>query len=87
MELIADRLTSKLSEITLQTAYGPVHGELYLHTIEVLAEEGQNVEIGSTLFVAPEWNGPSFLGYSGALDRMRFAVDPKSNRFYCGPLD
>ena len=84
--LIAGRFLNKLSDVTLQTARGPVGGELYLHTIELLAEQGRNLKLNSTLFVAPEWTGPSFLGYTGALDRIRFAIDPQSNGFYCGPL-
>jgi hypothetical protein len=27
----------------------------------------------------------TFLGYSGLLERIRFAVDPQQNNFYFGP--
>ena len=29
---------------------------------------------------------PSFIGLSGCLERMRFAVDPATEMFYFGPL-
>jgi len=85
--LIRDQLTDRLREFVLRTAYGPIHGDLYLHTIELVAEEGESLEITSTVFVSPEWRGPSFLGYSGALEHLRFAIDPRKNRFYFGPAE
>jgi hypothetical protein len=33
------------------------------------------------------WDLPNFLGLSGFLERIRFAVDPGSNLFYFGALD
>ena len=82
--LIRDQLTEKLREVVLRTAHGPVAGELYLHTIRLLAEEGMNLDVPATVFVSPEWRAPSFFGYSGFLDRIRFAIDPRINRFYFG---
>jgi hypothetical protein len=79
-------LTGGLGEVGLRTAYGVIRGELYTHRITLIAEAGQYLDIESTVFVSPEWNVPSFLGYTGALDRVRFAIDPSSNRFYFGPL-
>jgi hypothetical protein len=72
-------------ETRLLTAQGLISGKLYRHTIELLAEEGDNLELEATIFVSPDWQRPSILGYTGFLDRMRFAVDPWENRFYFGP--
>ena len=86
-KLIQHRLTDPIGSVKLRTALGPVQGELYRYRIQLVAEVGRDLFVDSTLFVAPGWRGPSFLGYSGALERLRFAVDPRANRFYFGPLE
>ncbi len=85
-ELVRDQLTEDVGEVRLRTAQGPVAGKLYLHRIEILAEVGDNVEFESTILVCPDWQAPCFLGYAGALDRIRFAVNPERNHFKCSPL-
>jgi len=85
-EQIEDLLTDHLGEVDLRTARGPVRGSLYAHRIELIAEVGDDLDMGSTLFISPEWQAPSFLGYTGALDRVRFAIDPEANRFYFGSV-
>ena len=85
-ELIRDQLTENVGEIRLKTALGPVAGKLYLLRIEFLAEAGENVEIESTILICPGWRAPCCLGYVGALDRLRFAVDPSKNAFKISPL-
>ncbi len=57
-----------------------------IHKIRLIADVGEPLDIDSTVFIPPDWRAPSILGYTGALDRMRFAVDPQVNRFYFGPL-
>ncbi len=84
--LIRDRLTDRLDELVLNTARGPVRGELYILRIELIAEQGAGLEIDSTVFISPEWQAPNFIGYSGVLDRLGFAIDPRQNLFYFGPL-
>lgn len=38
-----------------------------------------------TFFVSQDWpSGLTFLGYSGLLDSIRFALDPQANHFYFG---
>ncbi len=83
---IEDELTDCLGEMCLRTAHGSVRGSLYAHTIELIAEAGENLSIPSTLFISPEWRASSFLGYTGALERLRFALDPQVNRFYFGSV-
>ena len=79
-------LSDALDSLTLRTAHGPVRGALYRHRIEFLAEEGPNLDIEATLFISPEWHAPCFLGYSGVLERIRFAIHPQTNRFLFAPL-
>lgn len=86
IDLIAGSLSGGHDETSLLTAQGRLSGRLYRHRIELLAEEGDDLSLEATLLVSPDWQGPSVLGYTGVLDRIRFAVDPESNRFYFGPL-
>lgn len=84
-EILADirpQLSEPLDSATLRTAHGPISGEIHLHTIELIAEVGESLSIEATVFVSPEWQGPSFLGYTGVLDRVLIALDPQANRFY-----
>ena len=43
-------------------------------------------QVESTVFVSPEWPEGNFIGYSGLLERIRFAIDPGSNSFVFGAL-
>ena len=81
---VKDQLTDHLGSATLRTAHGPVSGELYVLRIELVAEVGQDLAFEAVTFIASEWRAPSYLGCTGALDRVRFAVDPENNRFFFG---
>jgi len=65
-----------------------VHGRLYRLTLTLLADEGEDAIIQTTAFVpepdeAEHWGDmPCILGLYGCLERMRFAVDPYTERFY-----
>ena len=49
------------------------------------ADEGAPLVTEATFFVSADWpEGMTFLGYSGLLDSMRFALDPQANHFYFG---
>ena len=52
--------------------------------IRIEAKQGDPLEIEATLFVCDDWRRENFLGYSGFLERIRFAVDPASKKFYFG---
>lgn len=80
-------LTGSLDQVELRTPYGLVRGDLYSHRIRLIAAEGEPLDFDAIVFIPPEWNGPCFIGYTGALDRLRFAVDPRKNRFFFGPSD
>jgi hypothetical protein len=85
-EEIEDRLALKIGMAELQTAYGLMRGELYLHRITLLAEQGEPLAFEATVFVSSDWQGPCFLGYTGALDRICLATHPGDNRIYFGSL-
>ena len=71
-------------EIELQTAAGFMKGCLERFPIRLEAEQGDSLEIEATLFVCDDWQRENFLGYSGFLERIRFAVDPIGKKFYFG---
>ena len=68
----------------LQTAAGRMKGTLERYPIVLAAQEGQSLEIDATLFVCSEWRRGNYLGYTGLLERIRFAIDPASQLFYFG---
>lgn len=83
-EEIGDRLVEKVGQAELQTAVGSVRGDLFLHRVTLVAGRGEPLDFEVTVFVSPDWPGPCFLGYVGALDRVCFAVHPGNNRWYFG---
>lgn len=85
VDLIEHRLTDRIQEVSLQTARGMFRGDLYHHRVSLIAERGETLRVETNLLVIPNWPAPCFLGYSGFLDRLCFAVDSHSNRFYFGP--
>jgi hypothetical protein len=70
----------------MSTRLGRFAGRLERLRVSLLADEGESVEFEATFFVSRDWLGPTFLGYSGFLDRIRTAIDPSSNSFFFGPL-
>ncbi len=80
-------LVSPIGSAKISSRFGGSHdGELYRHSMTLLASHGEALDIDTTLWVCSDWPGPCFLGYLGVLDRIRFALDPSANRFYFGPL-
>jgi len=72
--------------IELDTRLGRKVGVLARLPVRFLADDGENYSTEGTFFISPEWPpGRTFLGYSGLLDGMRFALDPQANHFYFGP--
>lgn len=70
--------------ITLDTRLGKFSGRLERIPLTLIAEEGESLEIEALFFVCREWSGKTFLGYTGLLEHIRFALDPPSNFFYFG---
>ena len=67
-----------------------LEGSLTRLSIKLLAREGDDLTVDATVFVpdVEEYWGsfPSFIGLTGFLERLRFAVDPSTDTFYFGPL-
>lgn len=70
--------------ITLDTRLGKFMGRLERIPLTLIAEEGDSLDIEALFFVCREWPGKTFLGYTGLLEHLRFALDPSSNLFYFG---
>ena len=72
--------------LTLQTRLGRLEGRLVKVSLTIVADEGDSLNMESSVFVSQQWpNGKNFLGYSNLLDSIRFALDPQANHFYFGP--
>jgi hypothetical protein len=70
----------------LHTRFGLIKGHLVRLPVTFLSEEGDALDTYGTFFISPDWPpGHTFLGYSGLLDSIRFALDPQANHFYFGP--
>jgi hypothetical protein len=67
-----------------------VRGHLHRLNMTFLASQGESLTLEATVFVPDEeWEAnwgeqPSFIGLSGCLERLRFAVDPTTDTFYFG---
>lgn len=70
----------------LSTRFGRVRGILFRGLITLLANGGEPLDVDSTIFISPDWQGPNFLGYQGLLQRIRFAIDPETSLFYFGQI-
>ena len=70
--------------VDVSSRMGTFRGKLVRAVARLLAEAGESVEVESTLFVSREWPAGNFIGYSGLLERIRFAVDPDTNSFMFG---
>lgn len=71
---------------TISTRIGRVQGRLVRTVTTLVADDGDSVDVDSTVFVSPEWRAGNFIGYAGLLERIRFAVDPGTNAFLFGAL-
>ena len=65
---------------------GTIDGKLVRAATTLVADEGESIEIDSTVFVSSDWPEGNFIGYSGFLEKIRFAIDPSSNSFVFGAL-
>jgi len=72
-------------KVRMRTSFGIKEGLLVRVPLKIMADEGESLDVIGTFFVAPDWpEGLNFLGYSGLLDSIRFALDPEVNDFYFG---
>lgn len=64
---------------------GIQQGYLVRASLVFVAEQGESLYTEGTFFIAQDWpERLVFLGYSGLLDSIRFALDPQQNDFYFG---
>jgi hypothetical protein len=67
-------------------------GTVHRIPVTIAADAGEPLTFEATAFV-PElgaeepWPLPSYLGWQGCLDRIRFAIDPRDERVYFGAAD
>lgn len=90
-EELKGSLTDRLGVGALEIRGTKYSGHLYRLTVELLAGKGEGLLVDATVFLPKlrsnqEWNLPSFMGFQGMLDRIRFAVDPEQTLFSFGPL-
>ena len=75
-ELVASQVHKTGGCLTMQTRLGKVEGDLCRMTITLIADDGDDLSVDSTVLLCPEWDGPLVFGYMGLLDRLRIALDP-----------
>lgn len=88
-ELLEDDLGEPFEEIIISTRCGNLNLTLYPLIITLVAKDGNDLEIQSTVgFPKEEVSMPIILGIKGFMDRFRFALDPdpkgNKNYFYFG---
>lgn len=71
--------------VTISSRMGTVQGRLVRAVTTLVADDGDSVEVDSTVFVSRDWPAGNFIGYTGLLERIRFAIDPQDRAFFfCG---
>jgi hypothetical protein len=72
--------------VVMHTWLGRRKGTLVRIPFIIAADEGEPLLSEGTFFLTPDWpENLTFLGYTGLLDSIRFAVDPQVNDFFFGP--
>jgi hypothetical protein len=100
--LIRTPTVAKLLRLDAQEALGEdvvvlrgirITGNLHRVNLTLAAEEGRSLTVEATALIPHEqreeqWveDLPCFLGLQGCLERLRFAVDPSTEKFYFGPV-
>ena len=74
------------SQVQMSTRLGKFNGRLVRCGFKIVGEEQESIFIEGTWFHCPEWPGPTVIGWTGALERLRFAVDPSESLFYFSEL-
>ena len=87
VSLSGDDLSDWEGEDVVRVRGHTIAGSLYRLKLQLLATEGNSVEVEVTAFVpnAPhEWPLPPYMGFQGCLERFRFAIDGEADLFYFG---
>ncbi len=79
-------LNGQGEEVPMLTRAGRIIGRLEKTRLLILADtgRGQSLSVDATVFISRDWPFRTFLGYSGLLTSIRFAIDPRDNSFYFG---
>src|SRR5690606_19339765 len=92
-ELLLSKLGDPVQIGRISTRLGNFDGEVHRIDLGLSADGGSSLAISATVMVTDEqpWPFPPMvLGYTNALERVRFALDPglttDSGRFYFGNL-
>jgi hypothetical protein len=75
-ELVSADLGPLGEPVKMSTRLGTINGHLRRLTITLVADNGSDLQVSGTVLVAPEWTGPTVLGYRGFFERVRIALDP-----------
>jgi hypothetical protein len=91
VDLIADLIVDEVPVAALAIRGVVYTGRLVRVRLGIQVDIGESREIEVTAFVPTlepdeQWPLPNFLGLSGFLERIRFAVDPAESTFYFGPI-
>ncbi|HYU31979.1 MAG TPA: hypothetical protein VEW48_07435 [Thermoanaerobaculia bacterium] len=85
-EALRDHVHILEESVWMRSRFGRFQGTLCHGPLQIAADDGEDLNIEAVMFLCPDWPGGNFIGYEGALDRIRFAVDPHRNRFYFASL-
>jgi len=85
-EALRDHVDVLRERVWIDSRLGRFRGTLCQERLRIVADGGENLDVEVLMFLCPDWSGGNFIGYEGALDRIRFAVDPHRNRFYFSTL-
>ena len=77
-------LDTKGEPLRLSTRMGNFRGKLVRASVSLVADAGESFDLDATFFVSSDWAHGTFLGYSGLLERIRFAIDSYRKLFYFG---
>jgi len=66
----------EVRDVTLKSRYGDITGNLVISRITLLADDGSDLSMESTIFISKDWPGPIVLGFRGFLEKLRIALDP-----------
>lgn len=85
-EALRDHVGVLREDALIDSRLGRFQGTLCQGRLQIVADDGEDLDIEAVMFLCPDWSGGNFIGYEGVLDRIRFAVDPNRNRFYFSSL-
>jgi hypothetical protein len=71
------------------TRKGLLPGRIEPITFTLPAEVGAHVRLRAPFYICEEWEGPLMLGWTGCLEYLPFALDPRQHEefFYFGSAD